>query len=68
MIDPYALLDASLTYEAPSTTVFEGLQLQVNANNLLDARVLRHGFQTAGGPRFYPPATRNLFVELRYEL
>jgi len=67
-IDPYALLDASLTYEAPSTTVFEGLQLQVNANNLLDARVLRHGFQTAGGPRFYPAATRNLFVELRYEL
>ncbi len=51
--EPYALLDASLTYEAPSTTMFEALQLQVNANNLLDARVLRHGFQTAARP----PAT-----------
>jgi len=67
-VDPYALLDASLTYEAPASTPFAGLRLQVNVNNLLDAHVLRHGFRGAGGPRFYPAATRNAFAELRYTL
>ncbi|MFB6247233.1 MAG: TonB-dependent receptor domain-containing protein, partial [Salinibacter sp.] len=67
-VDPYALLNASLTYEAPSSTPFAGLRLQINANNLLDAHVLRHGFRGVGGPRFYPAATRSAFVELRYTL
>ncbi|MEF8797074.1 MAG: TonB-dependent receptor, partial [Salinivenus sp.] len=35
-VDPYALLNASLTYEAPSSTPFAGLRLQVTVNNLLD--------------------------------
>ncbi|PQJ34682.1 hypothetical protein BSZ35_08780 [Salinibacter sp. 10B] len=65
-IDPYALLGASLTYEAPAHTPFEGLQLQLNADNLLDAHVLQHGVRGASGPRFYPAATRSMFVELRY--
>lgn len=67
-IDPYALLGASLTYEAPPASSLHGLQLQVKADNLLDAHVLRHGFRGVGGPRFYPAATRNVFVELRYTL
>ncbi|MFB6271801.1 MAG: TonB-dependent receptor [Salinibacter sp.] len=67
-IDPYALLGASLSYEAPARSPFEGLQVQVNADNLLNARVLRHGFLSGGRPRFYPAATRNVFVELRYTL
>lgn len=67
-IDPYALLGASVSYEAPSSSAFDGLQLQVSADNLLDAQVLRHGFQGTGGPRFYPAATRSVFVELRYTL
>ena len=67
-IDPYALLGASLTYEAPAHTPFEGLQLQVNADNLLDAHVLQHGVRGASGPRFYPAATRSMFVELGYRL
>ncbi len=67
-IDPYALLGASLTYEAPTNTAFDGLQLQVNADNLLDAHVLQHGVRGASGPRFFPAATRSVFVELRYRL
>jgi iron complex outermembrane receptor protein len=67
-IDPYALLGASLTFEAPPATALEGLQLQLTADNLLDAHVLQHGFQGTGGPRFYPAAARNVFVELRYTL
>ncbi len=67
-IDPHALLGASITYEAPPTSPLEGLQLQLNADNLLDAHVLQHGFQGTGGPRFYPATTRNVFVELRYTL
>jgi iron complex outermembrane receptor protein len=67
-VDPYALLNASLTYEAPSSTPFAGLRLQVSVNNLLDAHVLRHGFRGVGGPRFYPAASRSAFVELRYTL
>ena len=67
-IDPYALLGASLTYKAPSTSALSGLRLQLTADNLLDAHVLRHGFQGASGPRFYPAATRHFFVEVRYTL
>ncbi len=67
-IAPYALLDASLTYEAPPTSTFDGLQLQLKVDNLLDAKVLQHGFRGVGGPRFYPAATRGLFVELQYTL
>jgi len=67
-VDPYALLHATVTYEAPASTALSGLRLSLNVNNLLDAHVLRHGFQGAGGPRFYPAATRSAFVELRYTL
>ena len=67
-VDPYALVGASLTYKAPTSSLLKGLQLQLKADNLLDAKVLRHGFQGTGGPRFYPAATRNFFVELRYVL
>ena len=67
-VDPYALLGASVTYEAPSTSAFDGLELQLTADNLLDSQVLQHGFQGVGGPRFYPAATRTVFVELRYTL
>lgn len=67
-IDPYALVGASLTYEAPSSSALAGLQVQVTADNLLDAHVLRHGFRGVGGPRFYPAATRNFFAELSYVL
>jgi len=67
-VDPYALLHATLTYEAPASTALSGLRLSLNVNNLLDSHVLRHGFQGAGGPRFYPAATRSAFVELRYTL
>ena len=67
-VDPYALLNTTVTYEAPASTALSGLRLSLNVNNLLDAHVLRHGFQGAGGPRFYPAATRTAFVELRYTL
>jgi iron complex outermembrane receptor protein len=67
-IDPYALFGASLTHEAPSSSSLDGLQLQLTADNLLDVHVLRHGFRGVGGPRFYPAATRSLFVEVRYTL
>jgi iron complex outermembrane receptor protein len=67
-VAPYALLGGSLTYEPPSRSVLDGVQLQVRADNLLDAHVLRHGFRGVGGPRFYPAATRSLFVEVRYTL
>jgi iron complex outermembrane receptor protein len=67
-VDPYALLNASLTYEAPSSTPFAGLRLQLTVHNLLDAHVLRHGFRGVGGPRFYPAAPRHAFAELRYTL
>jgi iron complex outermembrane receptor protein len=68
VVDPYALLGASVTYEAPSASPFDGLEAQLTAENLLDSHVLQHGFQGVGGPRFYPAATRNVFVELRYTL
>ena len=61
-IDPYALLGASLSYER------KGVRVQVTADNLLDQHVLQHGFQGVTGPRFYPAATRSVFVELRYTL
>jgi len=64
--DPYVLLDGSLTYEPPSSSAFDGLQIQVKVNNLLDSHALQHGFQGTGGPRFFPAAGRNFFVELRY--
>lgn len=67
-IDPYAMLGASLTYEAPASSTLKGLQLQVNASNVLDTHVLQHGVQGTSGPRFYPAATRNFFFELRYTL
>ncbi|PSQ95972.1 MAG: hypothetical protein BRD55_07935 [Bacteroidetes bacterium SW_9_63_38] len=63
-VDPYTLLGASLNYDAPSN----GFQFQLTVDNLLDQTVLQHGFQGAGGPRFYPAATRSVFVELRYTL
>jgi hypothetical protein len=55
------LLGASLTYEAPAHTPFEGLQLQASADNLLDSHVLQHGLLGATGPRFFPAATRSVF-------
>jgi len=67
-IDPYSLVNATLTYEAPSSSIVDGLKIQVKGKNLLDAHVLRHGFLGPGGPRFYPAATRNVFVGLRYTL
>ena len=69
VVDPYALLGASVTYAAPSDTRFDGLELQLTADNLLDRQILQHGFRNAlGQPRFYPAATRSVFVELRYTL
>ncbi len=68
VVDPYALLGASVTYEAPASSSFDGLEAQLTADNLLNSHVLQHGFQGVGGPRFYPAATRNVFVELRYTL
>jgi len=68
VVDPYALLGASVTYAAPSSTSFDGLEVQLTADNLLDSHVLQHGFQGVGGPRFYPAAGRSVFVELRYTL
>ena len=69
VVDPYALLGASVTYAAPSDTRFDGLELQLTADNLLDRQILQHGFRNAvGAPRFYPAASRSLFVELRYTL
>ena len=65
-VDPYVLLDGSLSYEVPSPSPLGGLRLQVTVNNLLDSHALQHGFLGVGGPRFYPAATRNAFVELRY--
>lgn len=67
-IDPYALLNGSISYEAPSRSALDGLRLQLTVDNLLDAQVLQHGFLGSGGPRFYPAATRNVFVELQYSL
>jgi iron complex outermembrane receptor protein len=67
-IDPYALLDASISYEVPSRSPLDGLRLQLKVDNLLDAQVLQHGFLGGGGPRFYPAAPRNVFVELQYSL
>jgi iron complex outermembrane receptor protein len=67
-IDSYALLDASISYEPPSRSALGGLRLQLKIDNLLDARVLQHGFRGVGGARFYPTATRNAFVELQYLL
>jgi iron complex outermembrane receptor protein len=67
-VDPYALLNASLTYEPPTSSALAGLRLQLTVDNLLDAHVLRHGFRGVGGPRFYPAASRSAFVELRYTL
>lgn len=69
VVDPYALLGASVTYAAPGSSSFDGLEVQLTADNLLDSQVLQHGFRNAiGAPRFYPAATRNVFVELRYTL
>jgi len=69
VVDPYALLGAAVTYEAPGSSSFDGLEVHVTADNLLDHNVLQHGFRNARGqPRFYPAATRNVFVELRYTL
>jgi iron complex outermembrane receptor protein len=69
VVDPYALLGASVTYEAPASSSFDGLEVQLTADNLLDSHVLQHGFRNAlGQPRFYPAATRSVFVELRYTL
>ena len=67
-VAPYALLGATLTYEAPSGSAASGLSLHLTLDNLLDAHVLRHGFRGAGGPRFYPAPGRHGFLELRYTL
>ena len=67
-IDPYALVDASLSYEPPRPSLFHGLRVTLSVDNVLNSKVLRHGFQTPFGPRFYPAATRNVFVGLCYTL
>lgn len=68
IVDPYALLNLSLTYQGRQESPLDDLQIQVSIDNLLDAQVLRHGYQGATGPRFYPAAPLTVFVELRYSL
>ncbi len=61
VVDPYALVDATLSYTfaVPRGT----LRLSLDVNNVLDDKVLLYG--TSPGT-FFPAATRHIFAGLRY--
>ncbi len=61
VVDPYTLVDASVSY---TLAVPRGsLRLSVDVNNVLDQKVLLYG--TSPGT-FFPAATRHVYAGLRY--
>ena len=58
-VDPFMLVDASLAWSTGSRT---RLQLSLDANNVLNDRVLSWGNVSVTGPQFFPAATRHLFL------
>lgn len=67
-VKPYTLVNASLGYEPQQGLWLHGLRLNLSANNLLNRRVLRYGYMSAAGARFFPAATRHFFLSLSYRL
>lgn len=67
VVPAHTLVDLSLRYQ-PEGTLLSGLELALDVNNLLDERALLRGVSTFAGPRFFPAATRHLYVGLRYTI
>lgn len=61
-VDPYTTVNLDMRY-ALKELGLEGLVLQGRINNLLDHKYLMYG----NGDEFFPAATRNGFISLRYE-
>ncbi len=67
-VDAFTLVHGALSYEPSGLSLLEGFRFQLKINNLLDRRVLRYGYMSSSGPRFFPTATRHWFASLMYEI
>jgi iron complex outermembrane receptor protein len=67
-VDPYVLVDLSMAYRLPLRSPLGGLELAVDVNNVLGARVLMYGNVGAVGPQFFPIATRHVFGRVTYTI
>ena len=65
-VDPYTLVNASFQYTFPVQSVFDGLQVSLDVNNVLNDKILLFGNVSYGVPQFFPTATRHVFFNLRY--
>jgi iron complex outermembrane receptor protein len=61
-VDPFTVVNVNLRYGLRQIGL-DGFVLQARINNLLDRKYLMYG----NGEEFFPAATRNAFVTLRYE-
>jgi iron complex outermembrane receptor protein len=68
IVDAFTLVHGSLAYEPSDRSVMNGFRFQLKANNLLDRRVLRYGYMSASGARFFPAAARHYFASVSYRL
>ena len=60
-VDPFTVLNFNLNWKL-NTIGLDGITLQVQLNNLLDNRYLAYG----EGDSYFPAATRNGFIGIRY--
>ena len=61
-VDPFAVFNFNLNWK-PASIGLNGVTFQLQLNNLLNSRYLAHG----EGDEYFPAATRNGFVGIRYE-
>ena len=67
-VDPFILVDASLSHTFAPGSALGGLSLAVDVNNFLDRRVLLFGNVGPLGPQFFPSATRHALFRATYTL
>lgn len=67
-VDPYMLVAAGVRWAMPDNSVFRGLEVAFDINNLLNEKVLLYGNAGFGAPQFFPAATRHVFFSIRYRI
>ncbi|MCB0717396.1 MAG: hypothetical protein KDD65_03060, partial [Bacteroidetes bacterium] len=66
IVPSHFLAAASLRFSAGGA--LDGLEVSLDLNNVLNAKVLEFGNAGFGEAQFFPAATRNVFVGARYRL
>ncbi len=67
-VDPYVLVDASVSQTFRRGSMLEGLSLSLDVNNVANSKVLLFGNVGPVGPQFFPTATRHVLLRATYTL